>query len=507
MKKQELIEKLQDIEWEDFEVKEAKSEVPKSCWESVSAFSNTAGGWLVFGVKKTGKEYEISGVNNPEKVSQDFLGVLRNKNKFNKRIQVTGKKYSINGKNILAFYISPAHPREKPVYYDNQKNTFIRAGGADQRATQEEIDNFYRTSSFEEKDKELTKLEFDELDKETIRRYRNFFMQVNPVHRYNALTDMEFLEKLSVIKNGKVTFGGLLIFGKDDDLNDLISNYRIEYLEISGTSYNDAPTRYNYRLSSEKNLFLTFFDIYERLSMRIEIPFSVKQGVRDDDPPHLQALREALVNLIIHTDYFSLQNPRIRIFSDRFEFFNPGGLPKKLELILKEDFSLPRNPIIAKAFRLLRFSENIGSGFHKMIFGWSKKHKSKPIIEGDFDYYKITFPLNKSDTLPTTETTIEKAKTTTETAETTTEKAKTTTDTAETTTETTIYDIKITKGEYKEREILELLTNNPYLSAEEISRQVSLSREGVRYHLKNLKKKNRIKRKGHGKGGSWQIAK
>ncbi|MFH1751618.1 MAG: hypothetical protein ABH821_01620 [archaeon] len=44
MNKQELIEKLQDIEWEDFEVKEAKSEVPKNSWESVSAFSNTSGG-------------------------------------------------------------------------------------------------------------------------------------------------------------------------------------------------------------------------------------------------------------------------------------------------------------------------------------------------------------------------------------------------------------------------------------------------------------------------------
>ena len=54
MNKQELVQKLGDIEWEDFEVKEAKSEVPKNSWETVSAFSNTAGGWLVFGVKKEG---------------------------------------------------------------------------------------------------------------------------------------------------------------------------------------------------------------------------------------------------------------------------------------------------------------------------------------------------------------------------------------------------------------------------------------------------------------------
>lgn len=478
MKKEELIQRLGDIEWEDFEVKEAKSEVPKSSWESVSAFSNTAGGWLIFGVKKLGKDYQFLGVKNAEKVSQDFLGVLRNGSKFNKKLTSKSKKYQIDKRIILAFYIEAKHPREKPIYYDNPKNTFIRAGGADQRATQEEIDNFYRTSSFEEKDKELTELKFEDLDKETISQYRTFFTQVNPTHRYNTLADREFLEKLGVIKDNKVTFGGLLIFGKEDDLLDLISNYRIEYLEIAGTSYEDAPTKYNYRISSEKNLFLTFFDVYERLLKQIEIPFSVKQGVRDDDPSHLQALREALVNLIIHTDYFSLSNPRIRVFSNRLEFFNPGALPKKIELILKEDFSLPRNPIIAKAFRFLRFSENIGSGFHKMINGWSKKYGIKPIIDGDFDYYKITFAYNKEGISDTT--------------------TKTTT---YTTTKTT------TKGDDKEREILKIIENNPYLSAEEIAIQIKLTKEGVRYHLKNLKKRGRIKRKGHGKGGSWEVLK
>ncbi|MCK5176229.1 MAG: ATP-binding protein, partial [Candidatus Aenigmarchaeota archaeon] len=86
MNKEELIKRLEDIEWEDFEVKEAKSEIPKNSWETVSAFSNTAGGWLIFGVKKTGAKYEITGVKNPEKIEQDFTCVLRNNSKFNKKI-------------------------------------------------------------------------------------------------------------------------------------------------------------------------------------------------------------------------------------------------------------------------------------------------------------------------------------------------------------------------------------------------------------------------------------
>jgi len=466
MKKEELIQKLGDIEWEDFEVKEAKSEIPKNSWETVSAFSNTAGGWLVFGVKKEGKDYEMVVVNKPEKIESDFICTLRGGSKFNKKIDPKSKKYNFSNKIVLAFYIPQKHPREKPIYFNSQKNTFIRTASGDQRATQEEIDSFFRNASFEEKDTELTKLDIDDLDRDTIKQYRNFFVQVNPAHRYNLLSDEEFLQKLNIIKKGKATYGGLLVFGKEDILSEEISNYRVEYLEIEGTSYEEAPSRYNYRLSSEKNLILTFFDIYNRLMKKIEVPFSIKQGVRDDDPPHLQAIREALVNLIIHTDYFSKSNPRIRVFSDRLEFYNPGALPKKIELILKEDFSLPRNPIIAKVFRFIRFAENIGSGFHKMINGWNSKYHLKPVIEGDFDFYKITFP--------------------------------TTTTTTKTTTLTT------TKGEVKENEILTLITNNPALNMEELARVVGLTKDGVRYHLKNLKKKKLIKRKGHGKGGSWE---
>ena len=469
MNKMELIKRLEDIEWEDFEVKEARNDVPKSVWETVSAFSNTAGGWIIFGVRKDGKQYEITGVSEPGKIAEDFLNVLRSVSKFNKRMDPTATKYEFDGKIVLGFYIQQKHPREKPVYFDSQRNTFIRAGSGDRRATQEEIDSFYRNASFEEKDNEITDLTIKDLDPETIRQYRNLFLQVNPNHRYSVLSDEEFLGKLAVLKNHKVTYGGLIVFGKEDTIQKKMPNFRIEYLEVNGISYEDAKSRYDYRISSEDNLFQTFLRIYERLLKKIEIPFSVRRGVRNDDPVHLQALREALVNLIIHSDYFNKSNPRIRLFTNRFEFYNPGALPKKIELILEEDFSLPRNPILAKIFRYVNFAENIGSGFNKMINGWHARYKIRPVIEGDFDYYKITFPtITKTITETITKT--------------------------------------ITKGEAKEREILKLIRHNPSLSIAQIASLVGLSRIGVRYHLKNLKKKGVLIRKGHGPGGVWETA-
>jgi len=480
MNKEELIKRLEDIEWEDFEVKEAKNEIPKNSWETVSAFSNTSGGWLIFGVKKIGMAYEIVGVENPEKITHDFTTILLNGEKFNKRIEVMSKKYAFSEGIVLAFKIPCKQKIDKPVFFNSQNNTFIRTAGGNQRATQEEINSMFRSSSFEVKDCEQTKFLISDLDEQTTHQYRNYFASVNPGHRFIGISDPEFLEKIGAVIDGKVTYAGLLVFGKIESLMRTVPNYRIEYLEVPGTSYSDAKVRYNHRISSEKNLFSTFFDIYEQLSRKIDIPFSVKGGFRDDDPPHLQALREALVNLLMHTDYFSHGNPRIRIFNDRYEFFNPGGLPKDLEYILKENYSQPRNPSIAKMFRLVRLSENIGSGFDKMISGWKKHYTMQPFIDGGFDRYSISFPRGISGSTSTKNG-------------------------IETSTKTVDYSVYTSRKKSAEQEIIHILRHNPHFTAREISVKMGLSVQGVRYHLVNLKKKGLLERKGGRKKGLWEI--
>lgn len=87
MTKEELLTRLSDIEWNDFEVKEASGGLPKSMWETVSAFSNTAGGWIILSVKEkktdNGSEFVVNGVTNPEQIEQDIVTTLRSCTKFN----------------------------------------------------------------------------------------------------------------------------------------------------------------------------------------------------------------------------------------------------------------------------------------------------------------------------------------------------------------------------------------------------------------------------------------
>ena len=88
MDKTELIERLRGYEWNDVEFKEARRAVPKNAYETVSAFANTEGGSLVFGVRDSAGGFEIVGVLNVDRVQNDFLSALRSGQKLNRVIAV-----------------------------------------------------------------------------------------------------------------------------------------------------------------------------------------------------------------------------------------------------------------------------------------------------------------------------------------------------------------------------------------------------------------------------------
>lgn len=77
MDQSQLLARLEGIEWNDFECKRAQRAVPEDAYKTVSAFANTAGGWLIFGVSELDGRLEITGIEEPDKVQRDFLGVLR----------------------------------------------------------------------------------------------------------------------------------------------------------------------------------------------------------------------------------------------------------------------------------------------------------------------------------------------------------------------------------------------------------------------------------------------
>lgn len=411
MNKSEFISKLNDLEWEDFEVKEAKAEVPKSSWETVSAFANSNGGWLIFGVKQSGKSFEIQGVTNPEKIEQDFLNTLRG-DKFNVPFSPKSVKYEFEGKIVLGFYISPSN--KKPVYYNSQSNTYIRRGSADQQATKEEIDSMFRDQTFGTKSSELVAgTTLADLKDKSIREYRDYMARFNPDVSYNRFELQEFLSKLRIldVETGSCTFGGLLFFGKREAIERFFPDFRVDLLEVPGTSYSDATSRYTFRLQEDdyENLWECYFECFKRLRKQVDVDFKLtSEGFGEELSPGLKAVREALVNLLMHADYFSPAHPRIRIFTDHIEYYNPGGLPKPLEELKEKDLSIPRNPVLAKLFRMVKLAENAGYGFDKIDTNWKEYNHSEPEYVLAFDSTIVKLHLSPiEETVTVAETSLE----------------------------------------------------------------------------------------------------
>lgn len=486
MTKDEFIAKLGDLEWEDFEVKAARAEVPKSSWETVSAFANTSGGWLVFGVKQVGESFEIQGVTNPEKIEQDFLNTLRG-DKFNVILSPKAEKYHFDGNTIIAFYI-PASSI-KPVYYNSQSNTYIRRGSSDHKATKVEIDGLYRDQSFGAKSAEIAVgTSRASLNETSLTRYRDYMARFNPDVSYNRYGEEEFLQKLRIVEDGSCTYGGLLLLGKREAIEKHFPDFRIDLLEIPGNSYADSQSRYSFRLDEQENLWEYYFDCFARLKQKVDVTFSLSaEGFGQELSTGLTAIREALVNMLMHADYFSPAHSRIRIFSNQIEFFNPGGLPKPLEELKDKDLSIPRNPIISKLFRMVKLAENAGFGFDKIETNWLKYNQTLPEYKIEFDSFTTCFNIPAND-----------------------EKVEIKYGDKPGSTEQV--DAKYGESTEKVREkygetqlkIVNAIGKDRYVSIEQLATQLDLSTSAVEKQLAKLKQQGVLLRHGT-KGGYWEI--
>ena len=234
------------------------------------------------------------------------------------------KKYNIDGKTILAFFISSSE--QKAVYFNSLRNTFIRTGSGDQRATDSEINALFRDQSFGiRSDLAVEGLDFTDLNIDSLMRYRNRVKSQNPQLPYNDLQDREFCEKLGITKNGVLTYGGLLVLGKEDSIRKLFSTFWVDYLEIPGTSYSDAKIRYTFRIPEQENLWEYYNVLIQKLRNYADNAFKMgNNGFAYEDNSQLDALREGLVNMLMHADYFGPMHSTIRVFTNRIVFQNPG---------------------------------------------------------------------------------------------------------------------------------------------------------------------------------------
>ena len=148
MTREELFARLNSIEWNDIEFKEAAWAIPRDALSTVSAFANTSGGHLVFGIKEENGTFSVSGVIGADKVQNDFLGQVRDQNKISVFLPINGELHSLDESTVIVFYVPEAQRNEKPVFLDgNPKKSYIRRGGRDDTCTGEELIRFIRDAA------------------------------------------------------------------------------------------------------------------------------------------------------------------------------------------------------------------------------------------------------------------------------------------------------------------------------------------------------------------------
>ena len=255
----------------------------------------------------------------------------------------------------------------RPIYVGENpyKGTFKRNNEGDYHATEHEIKGMIRDQNPDGNDGMI--LEYytmDDIDKETLRKYRQIFEIRNEGHVWNALDDKSFLEKLGGYRKDRregkegLTLAGLMMFGDGlairDEFDNIFMDYRNESEITMDIRWNDRIT---YDGTWENNLFNFFTKVTPKLTEDLKKPFKLEGIQRIDETPVHKAVREAFVNLIIHADYLM-----------------DAGVLKVIK-------------------RSNGFGDNAGSGFPSILATWEEEGWVQPELIEDTALNQVTLYL------------------------------------------------------------------------------------------------------------------
>ena len=394
MNQAELMELLHAHEWRDVEFKEAQRDVPRNAFETVSAFANTDGGHLVFGVRKDGDDVDIVGVLDVDKVQGDFLTTLRQRDKISVPVAVNEELHRHDDADLLLFYVPEVPRQDKPVYLNGDiRRAFVRSGGSDIRCSGNERNRFLMDAAIERYDGQSLDYALDDaFDEDSLRWYRAVY-EARPGNRsYADLDDSDFLGEMGLLdhQGGKrlPTRAAILLFGANRVLREVLrravvdcQRYRFRREEA------ETGERWFDRLVFEENLVRTWRGLVDDWYPRIaEHPFRIDPATmqRDDTPPDYRAFREAMVNLLLHQDYADQGiSAVICHYPDQTVFSNPGDAFASGSDLLEPGPKEVRNPGLVLAFRRIGVSENAGWGLRDMFRNWRELGNMPPSIRND----------------------------------------------------------------------------------------------------------------------------
>lgn len=383
----------------EIEFKSAHGGFPGSFWETYSSFANTDGGIIFFGVKEKNNVFsaKLYSKIDTEKLRKTFFSCQNDRTVVS--IPLLSDKdvleFPYNDGFLLAFIIPRANREQRPVYvgHDPMTGTFRRNDEGDYRCNQIVASQMFadrESTQYKIESRILRNFTWDDIDMTSFRQYRTMFANLRPSHPWTAEDDLELMRKLGGYRTDRATgiegftLAGLLMFGKTESITDpeCAPDFMLDYREIpSDTTIMRWTDRIYPDGTWEANLFQFYRLVLPRLQSFIPKPFLLKGDNRQDETPVHEALREAMINTLVHASYGGSTRILILKLPSAISTSNPGFMLVSLSQYYEGGISECRNPSLQKMFGLIGKSDKAGSGVDKILKGWKSAKWRRPYIE------------------------------------------------------------------------------------------------------------------------------
>lgn len=381
-----------DEESNILEYKKSHDRLSLEMFETYSAFANTKGGKIILGIDETkdasGKnQYTLIGVRDPQQQIEEIVRKISDRNFTNEDCIenteiITNKQ---NQKKIIIIDVKES--KHKPVYVKSKKDgkiqiPYIRKASEDIKLEGEELSNMLRRQNQNIDNQILQNVTIEDLNLQSINDYRRRISENPRFAPHDGDSTEEFLKHVEVLRkdysgNGEygITIAGLLFFGKHSAIESYFPNYQLDLYDYRT---DDANVRWNTRISTVSeslNLYDFFIQSHMYLQSTTTSKFELAEDLSRNDRTYNQlkiALREALINTIMHADYFEDFYTTIEIYWDFYTFENPGKMKIPKESFFTSTASSYRNPNISKLLVNIGFGERSGTG-GEQIFAVAKE--------------------------------------------------------------------------------------------------------------------------------------
>ena len=358
---------------------------PKSWCKSVSAFANTFGGALIFGVSNEGM---VVGLENPEGDAEKISEVIKTRldpmPEFKLRFYQTE-----DGKVLIILDVYKGD--ETPYYYsgDGVLEAYVRVGNESVKATATELKRLVlrgkntsydsQNSTYKAEDYAFSKL------KERYKKWTG-----------NSFDDKDLISFGLVNEQGNLTNAGALLADESPIRCSRLFCTRWNGLNKSGGAV-DALDDAEYSGS-----VISLIENGEAFIKRnCKMKWRKTANSREEMPEYVErSYHEALVNALAHRDYLvNGSEVHVDIYDDRMEIYSPGGMPDGSMIQDRDPLMVPstrRNPVLADVFNRLGYMERKGSGFGKIISGYEFQinydESKRPLFRSDRYQFTVVMP-------------------------------------------------------------------------------------------------------------------